>query len=85
MTARKRRPVIPETELRAPFDGPLGDEFPLVITPEQLAKICGLSPKTISFWIGKGRLDGAFRKRGKRNLIWRDRALDLIFNGEDWT
>ena len=40
--------------------------------------------KTVYEWIAKGRLDGAFRKRGKHILIWRDRALDLLFNGPDW-
>jgi hypothetical protein len=24
------------------------------------------------------------RKRGKHILIWRDRAMDLIFNSKDW-
>lgn len=56
-----------------------------ILSPAQLADLIGLSPKTIYEWIAKGRLDGAFRKRGKHVLIWRDRALDLLFNGKEWT
>jgi len=34
--------------------------------------------------MAKSRLDGAYRKRGKHALIWRDRALDIILNGKEW-
>ena len=43
-----------------------------------------MSVKTIYEWMSKGRLDGAYRKRGKHALIWRDRALDVLFNGKEW-
>jgi excisionase family DNA binding protein len=82
---RQQKPHIPVEELQAPFVGELGKQFPPVLTPEQLADILGLSKKTIEDWIRKGRLDGSFRKRGKHNLIWRDRALNIIFNGKEWT
>lgn len=52
-----------------------------ILTPKQLAELLKLNAKTIYEWIARGRLEGAFRKRGKHNLIWRDRALKLIFNG----
>jgi len=35
--------------------------------------------------MAKGRLDGTYRKRGKHALFWRDRALNVIFNGKEWT
>lgn len=56
----------------------------MIMSPAQLAELLGLSVKTIYDWIAHGRLDGAFRKRGKHNLIWRDRALEIIFNGPEW-
>jgi excisionase family DNA binding protein len=56
-----------------------------ILSPVQLANLAGLSVKTIYEWITKGRLDGAFRKRGKHVLIWRDRAIHLLFNAPDWT
>ncbi|MBL9081824.1 MAG: helix-turn-helix domain-containing protein [Planctomycetales bacterium] len=59
--------------------------MPVIISPIQLAGVLGLSKKTVYEWIAKGRLDGAFRKRGKHNLIWRDRALEILFNGPEWT
>ena len=36
-------------------------------------------------WMASGRLDGAYRKRGKHALIWRDKALDILFTGKEWT
>jgi excisionase family DNA binding protein len=62
----------------------MADRFPAILAPAQLAQLLGLSVKTIYEWIAKGRLDGAFRKRGKHVLIWRDRAIDLLFNGKEW-
>jgi excisionase family DNA binding protein len=57
---------------------------PPILSPAQLAGLLNLSVKTVYEWIAKGRLDGAFRKRGKHVLIWRDRVLDLLFNGPAW-
>lgn len=61
-----------------------GATVPPIISPAQLAALLGLSIKTIYEWIARGRLDGCFRKRGKHALIWRDRAIEQIFNGPDW-
>ncbi len=58
--------------------------FPPILKVDQLAALLQLSKKTVYEWTTKGRLDGAFRKRGKHHLIWRDRALELLFNGPDW-
>jgi excisionase family DNA binding protein len=84
MTERKHKPTVPKDELQRPFIGPEGRDHPPVMTPQQLAGLCGQSVKTIYQWIANGRLDGAFRKRGKHILIWRDKALDILFNGPDW-
>jgi excisionase family DNA binding protein len=72
-------------EIAAAFQGPARLAFPVILTPAQLAQLLGLSIKTVYEWIAKGRLDGAFRKRGKHVLIWRDRAIDILFNGKDWS
>ena len=61
-----------------------GASFPPILTVEQLACLLQISTKTLYEWIAKGRLDGAFRKRGKHILVWRDRAIDLLFNGPEW-
>jgi hypothetical protein len=79
----RARKLSPAEIQRAFTDGP-GAAVPVILSPAQLAGLLGLAPKTIYEWIAKGRLDGAFRKRGKHNLIWRDRAIDLIFNGPEW-
>jgi predicted DNA-binding transcriptional regulator AlpA len=55
------------------------------VSPKQLGDIVGVSRKTIYGWIAKGRLDGSFRKRGKHLLIWRDKAIDLVLNGPEWS
>jgi excisionase family DNA binding protein len=56
----------------------------LIVSPKELAALLGLSVKTIYEWIAKGYLNGALRKRGKHNLILRDRALQQVFDGPDW-
>ena len=64
--------------------GEVGEEYPVILSPDKLAKLLGLRAKTIYAWISSRRLDGCFRKRGIRNLIWRDKALDHILNGPNW-
>ena len=71
-------------DIAAALRTPEGDATPPILSPKQLADILNISVKTIYEWLAKGRLDGAFRKRGKHNLIWRDRAFDIIFNGKEW-
>jgi excisionase family DNA binding protein len=80
----RKRPLNPDEIARA-FQGPAAEQFPIILSPTQLAQLLGLSPKTVYEWISRGRLDGAFRKRGKHVLIWRDRAIDILFNGKEWT
>jgi hypothetical protein len=82
VSSRKR--PISKAEFQQAFAGSNSAQWPPIISPAQLAAIGQLSVKTVYEWIAKGRLDGAFRKRGKHVLIWRDRALDLLFNGPDW-
>jgi excisionase family DNA binding protein len=81
VSTRKRN--LTQGDLRQAF-ADQGGQHPVIMSPAQLAKLLGLSVKTIYDWIAHGRLDGAFRKRGKHNLIWRDRALEIIFNGPEW-
>lgn len=83
MSSRKR--PISKEEIHQAFSGPTADSIPAILSPARLAALLDLSPKTIYGWIAGGRLNGAFRKRGKHVLIWRDRALDLLFNGAEWT
>jgi excisionase family DNA binding protein len=80
----RKRPLTKDDLSRA-FAGPAGAAHPAILTPAQLATLTGLSTKTIYDWLAQGRLDGCFRKRGKHVLIWRDRAIELLFNGRDWT
>ena len=56
----------------------------VILSPKEFSALLGMSVKTIYEWISKGRLNGALRKRGKHNLILRDRALQLVFDGPDW-
>lgn len=82
MTTRLHR--LKRDEIAQAFvEGP-GASVPVILSPVQLAELLGLSVKTIYEWAAQGYLDGAFRKRGKHLLFWRDRALDRIFNGPEW-
>jgi excisionase family DNA binding protein len=83
VSARKR--PLSRDEIARPFQGEAGERYPVILSPARLADLLALSVKTIYEWIAKGRLDGAFRKRGKHVLIWRDRALDILLNGKEWT
>jgi excisionase family DNA binding protein len=79
-----RKQPLNRDEVADAFKGAEGQRFPIILSSVELADLLGLSVKTIYEWIAKGRLDGAFRKRGKHVLIWRDRVLGLLFNGKEW-
>lgn len=80
-----RKPTLSADEMARPFVGELALRFPPVISPRQLAELLGKSPKTVYEWMARGRIDGAYRKRGKHALIWRDKALEILFTGKEWT
>jgi hypothetical protein len=82
MSTRDKR--LSREEIRAAF-ADSGVHWSPILSPKDLAQIVGQSVKTIYQWGEAGRLDGAFRKRGKHILIWRDRAIDKLFNGPEWT
>ena len=71
-------------QIAATLGGESGGFVPPILSPQQLADVLGKSVKTIYDWLAKGRLDGAYRKRGKHCLIWRDSALDILLNGKEW-
>jgi len=79
-----RARLLTTDEIARPFHGEWADRYPPILSPAKLADLLGQSRKTIYEWLAKGRLDGAFRKRGKHVLIWRDRAIDVLFNGKEW-
>lgn len=82
MSTRNKK--LSKAEIQEAFADDPGAQFPPILSVVQLATLLQISAKTVYEWIAKGRLDGAFRKRGKHHLIWRDRALDLLLNGPDW-
>jgi transposase len=81
---RVARSIVTRDAIAAAFAKAGGEGDRPIVSPKQLAEIFGVSPKTISVWIAKGRLDGSFRKRGKHIRFWRDKALDILFNGPEW-
>jgi predicted DNA-binding transcriptional regulator AlpA len=56
-------------------------KFPPILGPERCAEMLGASINTLYFWLEHGHLRGAHRRRGKRQLLWRDRAILLFVNG----
>jgi len=82
VSTRSRK--LSKPEIQQAFADGSGAQFPPILNVIQLAAMLQISVKTVYEWIAKGRLDGAFRKRGKHHLIWRDRVLDILFNGPDW-
>jgi len=72
-------------EIHAAFaDDASRRDFPPILDVKQAATLLRVKPKTLYFWIVKGRLNGTFRKRGKRHLFWRDRLIHQIFNAPNW-
>jgi excisionase family DNA binding protein len=82
--SRRHSEIVPLEEIRRAFDQPPWNKFGPIINIEQLAEITGRSRSTIYEWIRQGRLNGALRRRGKGYLIWRDKALALLFNSPKW-
>jgi hypothetical protein len=81
----RKKPQLTTDEIARVFTPDLAAKYGPVVSTVEFAELVGRSPKTVSEWIRKGRLDGAIRKRGKHNLIWRDKALEILFNGKEWT
>jgi excisionase family DNA binding protein len=82
-TRKTARPITRE-ELQLPFDGPLREQFPVILSTQQVADLLGIPVSTVYHWTAEGRFDGAFRKRGKHLRFWRDRLLVIFFNGPAW-
>ena len=55
-----------------------------VLSAEEAATLLRISLSTLYEWRSRGRLDGTFRKRGKRLLFHRERLLEEIFDGQEW-
>lgn len=82
MAGSKRTPIVTREQIRAALDA--DGKYGPIVSPEQAAAMLGLSRKTIDDWTAKGRLKGTFRKRGKHNLFWRDKVIELLLNGPEW-
>lgn len=82
MSTRQRR--LSKSEIRAAFATDSPTPVPPILSVAELSTLTGVARKTLYEWIGRGRLDGAFRKRGKHHLIWRDRAIEILFNDSEW-
>ena len=75
---------LTKSEIQLAFSDSQGSSFPAILSLVQVSQLTGTSRKTLYEWIARGRLDGSFRKRGKHFLFWRDRVIDIIFNGPNW-
>ncbi|HSH96102.1 MAG TPA: helix-turn-helix domain-containing protein [Roseimicrobium sp.] len=77
---------LTKTEIAAAFsDESYKAQFPPILNLKQVARLAGKSRSTLYLWVDEGRLDGAFRKRGKSMLFWRDRVIERLFNDPAWT
>ena len=79
-----KKPTLAADELARLFVAELAAKYPPVMSPKQLAELPGKSPKTVYDWMARGRLDGAYRKRGKHALIWRYKALEILGSASVW-
>lgn len=78
--------ALKPSEVHAALDSEaLRDRYPPVCQKPQIAALLGISIKTLDEWMAHGRLDGTYRRRGKRVFFWRDRVVEIIFNGKEWS
>ncbi|OWK39833.1 helix-turn-helix domain-containing protein [Fimbriiglobus ruber] len=80
-----RKPTLTPGDIARAFAGESPCDVPRILTTRQAAALCQVSVKTFYEWVAKGRLEGTFRRRGKHCLFWRDKVIDKLFNGGDWT
>jgi len=85
MANRSQTKLLTAEEISRPFQGEWADRFPPILSHELAAKLLGIATSTLYEWKSEGRLTGCFRKRGKRTFFWRDKLIDSIFNGKEWT
>lgn len=68
-------------EIQIAFDEKaMQNQYPPILTPELFAQLFGISVSTTYFWIANGLLKGAVTKVGKHRRIWRNRAIEILFN-----
>ncbi len=82
--ADRPRPKLTAEEIARAFMPEALSAFPPVLDVAGAALLLRIPRKTLYSWASQGRLDGAFRKRGKRMLFWRDRLVALVFDGPRW-
>ena len=76
---------LTKSEIQRAFDTEdLRKQFPPILTTQMVADLLGVAISTLYEWISDGRFDGSFRTRGKGHRFWRDRVIDLYFNGPEW-
>ena len=85
MANRSQKQVLTTEEISRPFQGEWADRFPPVMALDLACELLQIAPSTLYEWKSKGRLTGCFRKRGKHLFFWRDKLIESIFNGKEWT
>lgn len=85
MSRTAKSKILADEEIGRSFEGNWGKTYPPVLSIAQASELLQISRSTIYEWIAKGRLDGCFRRRGKHIRLWRDKLIDIIFNGKEWS
>jgi len=80
-----KKPIISLADIERAFAKESGQQFRPILSAADVATLLNLSIKTIYEWVAKGHFDGAFRKRGKHLLFWRDKLIDVLFNDPNWS
>jgi len=74
---------LSQIEIAQALQGEWAKAFPPILTKKQVAELFQQSVKTIDDWMAKGRLDGTYRRLGKRCVFWRDRVISKYFNQKE--
>lgn len=84
MGSPKKERLLSLEEIRQSFEGPDAASVAPILSIKQVAALLGVGVGTVRHWLLHDRLEGTYRKRGKRLFFSRDKVLDLLFNGPDW-
>ena len=76
---------LTQAEIQKAMQGPDGSlVYPPIINTEEAARMLRIAKSTLYDWMRQGKLNGAYRRRGKHALFVRDRLIKLVFEGPDW-
>lgn len=72
-------------EITAAFADPeVLAKFPPILGPDRMAELLGISRATLYLWLQLGHFATATYQRRRNIVLWRDGAIEVVFNHPKW-